>query len=54
MRMDGRVRVRADDLPDQHLVMTAQYPGPEEGALASAAGLIATAAFFWSVSRGRP
>jgi hypothetical protein len=50
----GRVRFRAKDLPEGRLTITAAYPGPAAGAVASAAGLVATVAFFFVVSRRRP
>jgi hypothetical protein len=49
----NRARFKASDLAHHRLEITARYPGPREGALASTAGLFGAGVFFWNVSRKR-
>jgi hypothetical protein len=49
----ARLRFKASALPEHRLIMTAETPGPREGLLASAAGLLGTGVFFWRLARRR-
>ena len=52
--VDWRVVVDAAALTDHQLTITARYPGPREGAMASAFGLVVGAGFFvWLFRRER-
>jgi len=54
MAVDSAHRAfRSEDLPDSRLIVSARYPGPRIGALASAAGVLAWAGFLaalWGLS----